>query len=368
MSGYRPITRSRARDGGFGYQNSHETSSKNIPPPLNIRKDTVRQHVDTTSIGLAMGSPRDNPLPPTPHAPPAYSDTFTLPPSTNGRFMVSENVHEQLQRDSKPKGTRWKNFGSLFGKKDGSTRAEASVQQQIDPSAHSKPSQLSAAQNSMTRKRAGSDKEKAMESQKSMAGRQVGRGPSLLRRTSTRRKAGARRKPGDSRQETSRTRAAGVGPMNRNSPSTMTGLDQQIHHKPHAQAFSLLQVEIPNIELERYSVMFGNVLVPGLKSGSKTSLLHSSPGILEEAEPACDLSVAVSLFLYQVRCGPGLTTNGVCSLRSLRCLKDHIPESAPIRARGPNRRPFPYFLQLPPHQPGGPSTKLCPSPVHLVAP
>lgn len=354
MSGSRAVTRSRARDGGFGYQTSHETSSKNIPPPLNIRTDIVRQHVDTTSIGLAMGSPRDNPLPPTPHAPPAYPDTFTLPPSVNSRFMVSESVHEQVPRDSKPKGTRWKNFGSFFGRRDGSTRAEASLQQQIDPSAHSKPSQFSAAQNSVTRKRAGSDKEKAMESQKSVAGRQVTRGQSLLRRTSTRRKAGARRKPGDSRQETSRTRAARVGTLNRLSPSTMIGLDQQTHHKPQAQGFPLLQVEIPNIELERYSVMFGNVLVPGLKSGSKTSLLHSTSSILEEAEPAFELSVAVSLFLYQVRCRFELTTNGVCSLRSPRCLKDHIPESAPVRARGPNRRPFPYFLQLPHHQPGGP--------------
>ena len=367
MSGYRPTTRSRARDGGFGYQASHETNSKNIPPPLNIRKDTVRQHVDTTSIGLAMGSPRDSPLPPTPHAPPAYSDTFTLPPSANGRFMASENIHEQLPRDTKPKGTRWKTFGSFFGRKDGATRAEASLQHQMDPSTHSKPSQFSAAQNSVTRKRAGSDKEKAMESQKSVAGKQVARGPSLLRRTSTRRKVGARRKPGDSRQETSRTRAAGVGTLNRTSPSIGIGLDQQSHHRPQAQAFPLLQVEIPNIELERYSVMFGNVLVPGLKSGSKTSLLQSPPGILEEAEPAFDLSVAVSLFLHQVRCRFRLTTNRVCSLRSRRCLKDHIPESAPVRARGPNRRLFPYFLQLPHRQPGGPSIKLCPSPVHSVA-
>lgn len=301
MSGYRPITRSRARDCKAEHQAFHEPSPKNVPPPLNIQKDTVRQHVDTTSIGLAMGSPRDNPLPPTPHAPPAYSDTFTLPPSDNGRFMASEYVHEQLSRDSKPKGTRWKNFGSLFGRRDGATRAEASLKQQTDPSSQSKPSQFSGAQSSVTRKRAGSDKEKAMEAHNSAAGRHVARGPSLLRRTSTRRKVGARRKPGDSRQETSRTRAAGLGILNWNPPSTVNGVDQQNHRRPQAQAFSLLQIEIPNVELERYSVMFGNVLVPELKSTSNTSLLHSPPGILEEAEPLFNLLSAVRLSPYHVR-------------------------------------------------------------------
>ena len=288
MSGHRPITRSRSKKFHPIGVDDFAADYANVPPPLNIRKANApvapaRQRFDVTSIGLAVGSPSDSPLPPMPAQNQNYTDAFHFPPPSAGRSRADT---DESGRERKSKGTKWKTFGGLFGKKD--TRDTPSRGQEhpiyiADPTFQREWQYVPNKPKPVTRKRAGSDKEKGMELHNSLANKQIARGPSLLRRSSTRRKGVRRKVVTDTRIDVPGAQMnSSLQALKQNSPGRVHTQNNNLRDQPGN--FSLLQVEIPDIQLERYSVMFGNVLQPGLGqfAASKTSLTKSRQGSVED--------------------------------------------------------------------------------------
>ena len=308
MSGHRPITRSRSKKfhatgvdaGGLDYAT--------IPPPLNIRKASApatpgRQRFDVSSIGLAVGSPSDSPLPPIPNQHPSYTNHFQFPPPSAGRSRADT---EEWGRERKSKGTRWKSFGGLFSKKEmreTSTHAEDHPIYPTDPTMQKEWQHVPNKPKPVSRKRAGSDKEKGMELHNSLANKQIARGPSLLRRASTRRKGVRRKVATDARTDVPKLQTSStLNALDQNPPGRLHGAGGQDSLRNQLGNFSLLQVEIPNVQLERYSVMFGNVLRPGLGpfAASNTSLVKSRQGSAEGDKANTQKTLLQDVCLYQL--------------------------------------------------------------------
>ena len=285
MSGPGPLTRSKSRNLGEEEYGHDGLETQYLPPPLTIRKSRApaptglgKRRIDVTAIGLALGSPRESPLPPLPSEDLSYFNTFAFSNSTNGRPRAGTDVSMGGVKETKPKASRWKTFGGLFSKKDIENHAEGQSLYSLDHTAQQAWNAVPSQQSPGSRKRAGSDKEKGMDLHNSVANKQVARGPNILRRASTKRKGMRRKKLGEVKVEV---------PMAQPIPNT-TALTQGTLGMIHASrgkdslaersgGFSLLQVDIPNVQLERYSVMFDNVLNPGAKLLPQTPLIKPKP-------------------------------------------------------------------------------------------
>ena len=288
MSDYRPLTRSRSKRAKAETSTAESSNQLYVPPPLNIRKANAsrtpenRGH-DTSFIGIAVGSPSDSPLPPLPPSQPDHYNVFSFPQNTTEGPRTVTDGGEQGNKERKSKGTRWRNIGAFFGKKEAQNRSGEHL---VNGSDAGTRKDRQCGQNKPepgTRKRAGSDKEKGMELHNALASKPIVKGTGLLRRASTKRQGIRKQSPGGSRVQEPRPRMSPASnALGQNPPGRMQGgREQTAHLRPHND-YNLLQVDIPNVELERYSVMFGNVLKPGSNAASKTSLLLTKPGIAED--------------------------------------------------------------------------------------
>ena len=187
-------------------------------------------------IGIALGSPRDSPLPPLP----------------------SDNA----ERCAPPgqKVSRWKSFGSLFGKK-GITRsasASPSYYSQYPLSRGTTPSISFQDGNVEARSAAYCYASRADSPQESLR-RTTSISPKT---TSTVKNKSLRRKMSFKRSNSQRKGVQGASHPNRNRSHTAPLAQlQENSPKLHFNGESLLQVEIPSVsEMERYSVMFSDLL------------------------------------------------------------------------------------------------------------
>ena len=204
-------------------------------------------------IGIALGSPRDGPLPP----------------------LAQEDAERYVPQ--KQKLSRWKSFGSLFGKRDIPRSASAS------PSYSSQRPPYRETASSSTRQdrnveacsaahsyalRAESPQERWQTSQ-----------PTSPKKMSTMGNKSLRRKISFKRSNSSKKGIHGVSRPHRNRSNTASQpRPQEASPQLPLNTEPLLQVEIPSVQLERYSVMFSNLLQPPTTS----TLLYRRQAHMEE--------------------------------------------------------------------------------------
>ena len=263
------------------------------------RGDTGRRlYSDEILIGLALGSPGQNPMPPQPASDRDVDDipdNFSLPryPSSQMGYVCEVGGGgTALTR----KGSKWKTLGGLLGKKKAIARApKASPFYQLDePSQQGPINQLIPQDhletNALRRKRA--DSARTVQGKRGRANTlqsttkvEVG---GLLRRNSSRKK-GFRRK---------RTNADELLPEMRilhSALSAHAAVEDQQSLMPNLlpPGLSLLQVQIPNVEMERYSVMFGDVLQGKEQPKPQPSLFSERQGHIEELQGPGKLTTEV---------------------------------------------------------------------------
>ena len=239
-------------------------------------------------IGVALGSPGKSPMPPLPP-----EDSFSWKsgsPELQNAPTPQPNDREELYS----KASRWKAFGGLFGKKSAVNQApSASSPHPFDyrPSplgSHRNhdgyQSPLSSGQSSLERH--------AIQHTPSGPSRDW-IGPGQLPSRPDRERRTLRKNPSLRRDKLARKQMRNVKDHDLPKTTNWTG-DREGSPKPlpkdaplgstvrqaRAKA-SLLQVDIPNIELERYSVMFSSLLQPCQQgSTSRQPSLDRQPSLL----------------------------------------------------------------------------------------
>lgn len=299
MSKAGPFTRSRSkRTKQVELDVSNQTNQSNHNPAASCQESLHytqgpsqraeigrRLHSDEIVIGLALGSPSQNPLPPLPPDDRDVDIPYLCspePPSLLGTVCgIGAGAPE-----TKRKGSKWKSFGGLFGRKHSSSQSsENSPLYQLD---QAQPQRLAKQlinqdhleTNALRRKRADpaqwvrDNKEQSSSSQSAPKSE----GGGSLRRNSSRRKGLRRRKVEEllpDMQDLHNALSAHATAEAWIPPQTLL----------RPLGGSLLQVEIPNVELERYSVMFGDVLDSKPQSKPPPSLLSRRKAQLEEIQP-----------------------------------------------------------------------------------
>lgn len=302
MSKAGPLARSRSKRtkpgepdvGGHGGTVTSSGPTPNVKPlPL---RGGRKSHSDEIVIGLALGSPGQSPLPPLP--PDDRDDvcqkfdvtyTSTSPEHLPSALGVITEINAGTQ-GIKRKNSRWKTFGSFFGRKDSANQSpEASSFYQLDRVNSQGPAKHHHAQDHPEmdvprRKRVESSRsnQTSTDSPNSTTGQESS---GLLRTSGSRKRVLGRRIIKETNAESPRVHSAssaGAG-IEDHRPTPLP--PPIVLRKPLA---SLLQVEIPNVELERYSVMFGDLLEfsqkPKQQPTIQSSLLARRQGRNEELQ------------------------------------------------------------------------------------
>lgn len=264
---------------------------KPLPPP----GDLGRLHSDEIVIGLALGSPGQSPLPPLPPDDRDVDVSYACdsPENTPGALGTITEINAGEQA-IKRKGSKWKTFGSFFGRKDSASRGpQASSFYQLDRVHEQGPAKQHHTQNqseinALRRKRANPSRSNRTRTDSSNC-TSKGENSGLLRGNSSRKKGLWRRNAKETNLESLRLYSALSAHADGEDLQTSPLAPQTAWRRPVA---SLLQVEIPNVELERYSVMFGDVLdfSPKIKRQSRTqpSLLARRQRQMEELRAVPD--------------------------------------------------------------------------------
>ena len=266
MSRAGPLTRSRSKRAiPVSIKGTHARSrtppgpSLDVKVPRTFENDDRRSYSGEIVIGLALGSPGQS------HLPLLTSDDREVDVSrqvdvsyssasprnsADGLGNVCENGAGEYQM--KRKGSKWRKFGSLFGKKEVPVKsADLPPFYQLDLVLEQKPPKQCVVQsradvNALRRKRADSTRSTMQSTFKENE-------KLLPRRNSSRRK-------GLRRRRIEEVPKPPYYPSNL-APSMETGALEVLPIGPKQHPFSsLLKVEIPSVELERYSVMFGDLL------------------------------------------------------------------------------------------------------------
>lgn len=240
-----------------------------------------RLHSDEIVIGLALGSPRQNPLP---ALPPDDRDVDASYVCTSPEKTVSTlgNACDigSGGKGIKRKGSKWKSLGNFFGRREirsASPFYQLDQKQQLDPSKQL-ITQDYLETDALRRKRVDLSHGNTVLQVDSSTGMPGEESSGLLRRNSSRRR-GLRRRKVEEPQPKMQPIPAKYTSHARAENMYRRG-EQQVSRMPGP---SLLQVEIPRVELERYSVMFGDVLEPQMRqSKPQPSLLARRQAHLEE--------------------------------------------------------------------------------------
>lgn len=203
------------------------------------------------AIGMALGSPSQPPVIESDENAVSYGRAMTESPDT---LNAGEDIWRIQPPLTKPKASKWKSIGEMFGKRNPKltrsfyqlqhdrTGAEVVVDVSVQPHHRfpSPPPQSIPRPKSRARSRANSER--------------LGMLPRL----------GIRR--------------AATGPMEHTNTS---GSGWSTTPTIRVDGSLMLNVDIPDVHMERYSVMFGSVLKAG-GLGSRTSLLARRQGTLEK--------------------------------------------------------------------------------------
>lgn len=246
-------------------------------------------------IGLALGSPRENPLPPIPPDG-AREDVSTVCSSLDSPIAVRDHNSTDLALQ---KGRRWRTFTGLFSKKDASSHFYLLGQ--------NSPRRDLPYQYKSYKKKAPEQFVPQQEAQSTHPDRESKHSPRLPqerdrqlplmpRRSIFRRgEAGLRRRIGwrNTKLKNEHRRDGRNSAVNRSrswplhilrgkvQPSPQNGITAS---SPKFKHESLLQVEIPSVHMERFSVMFSNLLEPD----QPESILARRQGTLAEIKLTAD--------------------------------------------------------------------------------
>ncbi|KAL8862330.1 MAG: hypothetical protein Q9178_001339 [Gyalolechia marmorata] len=234
-------------------------------------------HPPDSMIGVALGSPGHGPLP---LLPPEASTSRTRIPELQDRTDFRPNDQERLY----PKASRWKTLGGFFGKRSGSAQATSASSAPSPSQLDDRPSPLRVHGNHDYFQSQPSAAQSALQTspivhassgpQRDWIGpgqlpptpdrerRTLQKKPSLRRNHFVRKQAKDVRDPGPSQIIQTVSREEGSP-----KPPPKDGLSGNYIRRVGPKA-SLLQVDIPNVELERYSVMFSSLLQPCQESSS----------------------------------------------------------------------------------------------------
>lgn len=238
-----------------------------------------RLYSDEIVIGLA-GSPRQSPLPALPPDDRDVDVSYVCSSPENTASTLG-NVCEigRGVKGIKGKGSKWKSLGSFFGRRE---VRSVSPFYHLDPK--HQPERDYSETNALRRKRADSNHSKKVHRVDSSTGIPGEESSGLLRRNSSRRRGLRRRKVEELQPDMQRIPAEYAA-------HAITGnLDPRgEQHGSRMPESPLLQVEIPCVEMERYSVMFGDVLEPQRRqSKPQPSLLARRQAHLGELHTATD--------------------------------------------------------------------------------
>ena len=237
-----------------------------------------RLHSDETVIGLALGSPRQSPtLAVSPNEPDvdvswAYNSLENDPARSLGDACEIGSESRSIKR----KGSKWKSFGSFFGKRELRSAPPCYLQDQQQQTMSSKPFVVRdrLETDAPLPRRADSDDVTKMPypglSTRVSRKESIG----LLRRNSSRRRGLRRKKVKEPQPETQQLPAK----------YTIDAESSEGHGEQSKSSIpGFLQVEIPCVAMERYSVMFGEVLkTQAWQSKWQPSLLACGQAHLEE--------------------------------------------------------------------------------------
>ena len=254
-------------------------------------------HSDNMVIGLALGSPRHSlTLAMSPDDPSV--DVSCVCNSPEYPASTFENKYDigSGSKSIKRKGSKWRTLGSFFGRKEVrsvSTLYQVDQKQQPEP-AKQLITQNQLETNALRGKRAGSGHGSKVHQVCSYKGT-YGEGSSgLLRKTSSRQRGLRRRKSEAPHPEMQRI------PAEYTAYAIAEDLDPHGEQQGSRIPGSLLQVEIPCVEMERYSVMFGDVLKPQARQDERQPSLSArrqANSQLEELHTIADSNSKVRCFI-----------------------------------------------------------------------
>ena len=350
MSKAGPLTRSVSgcfRPAGAGAGAAKNDHANAVQAPSNTQAFEPhggfgrRLHSDEIVIGLALGSPGQSPLPPLPSDDrDLIADDYYVDNSPENTTRTLEDISEidAGRKGIKRKGSKWKSLSSFFGRRE---IRSPSPFYQLDQKDHTEPARQVITQdnlekNALRRKRADSNHGTKVHRVNSSTGMP---GQDLLRRNSSRRRGLRRKKVEQPQPDTQRIPAKYTVNTIADNLDPRRELQTSLIPGP-----SLLQVEIPCVELERYSVMFGDVLEPHVRqSKPQTSLLARRKGHLEELHAVADSNCEV--------CSPVtkgeriISSQLLCSHLILICRKPQF-ESTQCHPSPPSLHHSHYFLRL----------------------
>ena len=213
---------------------------------------------EAMAIGIALGSPSDNPLPPLPVE--AVPNGRNITSSDSGSSIVSSvasNTREACVEPAKSRARRWHTLGGIFGKKTSSPPSPDLPVLQMQCSSVRNPQQDRKPRQRQAEPHLRSHSPQRTRSAGDTGGGRAG-GPHM--RHLPKKEVKGLRMPDFARAKSAPLlRVAPVSPIPppKDVDYTNTGLRalrQRIDTPPR------LHVEIPNVEMERYSVMFGGLL------------------------------------------------------------------------------------------------------------
>lgn len=272
MSKAGPLTRSTSNraNPAEAVVGSYDETAPSLSSSANTRRPPrlgeCGRRLRSDEIGLALGSPRQDKLS---QLPPDDRDVdvFHVCSSPDNQSNLPGGTGE-IRDDSrriKRKGSKWRSCGSFFGRKDSFARGqEPPPFYQLDQ-AHNRQEQTEQRVAQVQRRKL-RDSYYTNQVQQTKLSESIFREKNngFLGRNSSRRRGLRRREMGDFKpdmQQSPPTFSAQAAASANIQPSLTN--DLQKRGEPRPRPFGpLLQVEIPCVELERYSIMFGDLLDP----------------------------------------------------------------------------------------------------------
>ncbi|KAL8792817.1 MAG: hypothetical protein Q9195_004546 [Heterodermia aff. obscurata] len=241
--------------------------------------------LDRDLIGLALGSPRQSSLPPFPPAEGSNIGKHCQSPTSISTLQSGRNTSSSKMEVEKPSGTKRRNLGGFFGKKASNANASLSVlfyqAEQFDREGGSQQPPLQEQQQPTQHARLREmTKNGRLWSPEPDSSRMVENAPPhSLSVISDKGGSGDHRKKRSLRKRLGKVQ---IEPSSNLTVSPLAFLDHKLYDREEQTSTSppkvrapmeepatlkshgepLLEVDIPSIQLERFSVMFDNLLHP----------------------------------------------------------------------------------------------------------
>ena len=236
---------------------------------------------DGLAIGMALGSPSQNLLPPMLQKNPESVSSFANHASVSSVFSQSDPREDATVEETVKQRGKWKMFGGLFAKKAPSNPASPASPfynlQYPTPDIVNLDSQSPHIDKPPSRNMPESRQQQAA----------IAKDSDVVRAT-TRKKVLSKKQKQDTKPEARKARHTNFFHSDRRSPtkpSMGSGKSPQLETKP-----MMLRVDIPDVSMDRYSIMFSQVLKP-----EQPSLMVRRQAQLERLKTVGDMKPLVLL-------------------------------------------------------------------------